>query len=141
MAAVYTYTDQDSAATMVTELTDIGTEIKLRLINQSLEDSSALNAEGLQHYRPYYVSARQLQRNRDDQFLTKADGAEFSNLTIMIQSLLEEQLALDTKLGLIVPDGYGAQEAIDAHCGCGSKTSTASTDTTNYVPFMSILTA
>jgi hypothetical protein len=69
-------------------------------------------------YRPYYVAARQIQRNRDDVTLKAADGATFDQMTVMIRSLFEEQMGLDASLGLEVPSAYSAEIALERACGC-----------------------
>lgn len=113
----YDYTVLSESLALVTDLTTISSAIKLRLIEQNLEDSAG-TVDNTTYYRPYYVAGRQLQRNRDDQTLEAADGAEFTNLTTMIRSLFEEQIALDSSLGLDVPGAYNAQLALDRACGC-----------------------
>jgi hypothetical protein len=111
------YTVLSECTTLVTQLTNIDGAVKLILIDQNLIDSAGtLNA--VPFYRPYYVAARQLQRNRTDQALKQADGATFTNLATMIQSLLEEQKAIDTALGVDVPAGFSADEALERLCGC-----------------------
>lgn len=111
------YTVLAECKTLVSQITDITDAVKLILIEQNLIDSAGiLNAAP--YYRPYYVAARQLQRNRQDQSLKQADGATFTNLETMIRSLLEEQKAIDVSKGLEIPPGYSADEAIDQLCGC-----------------------
>jgi len=131
MAQRYDYTDNVQMIDMVVKLVTIDSEVKRGLIEQLLHDSSALSTgaagtkgiQGTTYFRPYYVAARQLQRNRADQTLKKGDGAEFTNLFIMVQSFLEEQVALDAAYGLEVPSAYNSQLALDAHCGCDLKAS------------------
>ena len=123
----YNYTIEAEALQLVIDITEIDTPVKRLLISQSLADSVGIGPLDVPYYRPYYVAARQLQRNRDDQTLTAADGAQFTNLTIMIRSLFEEQIALDGSIPLVVPDAYSAQLALDKACGCAGGGSSAAT--------------
>ena len=126
----YNYTSLTESKQLVVAITGITDAAKAPLIEQNLQDSAAQGGAGL-IYRPYYVAARQLQRNRSDQTIEAADGAKFTNLKAMIQSLLEEQLAYDLANNLAVPAGYGAQDAINKLCGCQSDGL--------YTPTMSLL--
>lgn len=111
------YTVLDECKTLVTQLADINSPVKLVLIEQGLIDSAGL-LNGVPVYRPYYVAARQIQRNRPDQALKQAEGATFTGLDVMIRSLLLEQKAIDLKMGLEIAAGYSADEAIRQMCGC-----------------------
>lgn len=142
MPGSYDYTIEDDCLKLVGDITDISTDIKQLLTVQLLNDSAGKSTGDpdtlsvvTTYFRPYYVAARQLQRNRDDQFLESSDGAKFTNLTRMIQSLLEEQLALDAKLALDIPEGYSAKEALRLMCGCAS--SDAWVNHTVEIPVMS----
>lgn len=126
----YDYSDLEQCKQLVIDLTGITASLKAVLIEQNLVDSAAQGPLGTT-YRPYYVAARQLQRNRPDQTIESADGAKFTNLTTMIQSLLEEQLAYDLANDLVVPEGYGAKDALNKLCGCKNDSL--------YTPMMAIL--
>lgn len=92
-------------------------------VGYKLEDSAG-TASSTIYYRPMYVGAVMLMQSRDDQTVTSADGAKFFgekkefNLQPVIESMLREQLALDTSLGLSVPDGYDVNSLLNALCGC-----------------------
>lgn len=74
-------------------------------------------------YRPYYVAARELQRDKVQQTVKIADGATFTGHLPVIQSLLEEQIALDDKYNLEVPLTYSAIDAWEKMCGCDYRAS------------------
>jgi hypothetical protein len=114
----YSYLSPTDCLQLVIDLTDIIGEVKSQLIEQNLADSVGTNSSGTV-YRPYYVAARQIQRNRDDVTLKAADGATFDQMSVMIRSLFEEQIALDGSLGLNVPTAYDAELALERACGCG----------------------
>jgi hypothetical protein len=115
----YSYLSSTDCLQLVKDLTDIIGVVKEQLIEQNLADSIGLNAAAETVYRPYYVAARQIQRNRDDVTLKVADGATFDQMSVMIRSLFEEQIALDGSLGLDVPTAYDAELALERACGCG----------------------
>lgn len=126
---VYSYLSETESTQLVVDLTDIIGTVKQQLIVQNLTDSAGtgstttIDVDGVPtitstYYRPYYVAARQIQRNRDDVTLKAADGATFDQMTVMIRSLLEEQLALDRKLGLEISQDYDAEVALERACGC-----------------------
>ena len=126
----YSYLSLSESAQLVVDLTDIIGTVKGQLIEQNLTDSfgvgeaSTIDVDGTPtttttYYRPYYVAARQIQRNRDDVTVKAADGATFDQMTVMIRSLFEEQIALDNRLGLAVPSEYNAEVALERACGCG----------------------
>ena len=129
----YDYTSLTSSRRLVSTLTGITDSNKLEIMEQNLIDSAALK-NGITYYRPYYVAARHIQRNRLDQAIKSADGATFTNLETMVRSFLEEQLALDLANDWTVPDGFSAQNAINALCGCKSNGSA-----TNIAPIMSVM--
>jgi hypothetical protein len=137
----YDYTSESESLQLVIDITEIDTPVKRLLIGQSLADSVGLGPLDVTYYRPYYVAARQLQRNRDDQTLTAADGAQFTNLTIMIRSLFEEQIALDESIPLVVPDAYSAQLALDKACGCAGGSAATTTAGNLGRGIMSIMVA
>lgn len=112
------YTDLEQCKTFVSQITDISDVVKLILIEQGLSDSAGLLGD-VPVYRPYYVAATQIQRNRSDQALKQAEGVTFTNLEVMIRSLLLEQRAIDLRLDLEIAPGYSADEAIRQMCGCG----------------------
>jgi hypothetical protein len=114
----YSYLSPTDCLQLVIDLTDIIGVVKEQLIEQNLSDSIGTNSSGTV-YRPYYVAARQIQRNRDDVTLNAADGATFNQMSVMIRSLFEEQIALDGSLGLSVPTAYDAELALERACGCG----------------------
>lgn len=111
------YTDLTDATAFVVQLTSV--QGRGAIIQQKLRDSAGKlkggrDIDGTQYasgttiYRPYWVAAKLLQQNRPDQVLTGADGASFSNLVTMIQSMMDEQLRLDQSLGLEIPSGFAA---------------------------------
>jgi hypothetical protein len=115
----YSYTDAADCLQLVIDLTDIIGTVKEQLIEQNLADSAGKDGSEVVTFRPYFVAARQIQRNRDDVTLKSADGAVFDQLSVMIRSLFEEQIALDSSLGLTVPGAYDAELALERACGCG----------------------
>lgn len=117
----YTNLPASKARTLArTQLTGAAVETE---IDYKLEDSAG-TVNDVTYYRPFYVAAVMLMQSRDDQTVTEADGAKFFgnkqqfNLQPTIESLLREQLALDTRLGLTVPDGYDVGSLLNALCGC-----------------------
>jgi hypothetical protein len=115
----YSYTDATQCLQLVIDLTDIIGTVKEQLIEQNLADCAGKDGSDVTTYRPYFVAARQIQRNRDDVTLKAADGATFDQMSVMIRSLFEEQIALDSSLGLTVPGAYDAELALERACGCG----------------------
>ena len=103
-----------------TQLTGAAVETE---IDYKLEDSAG-TVNDVTYYRPFYVAAVMLMQSRNDQTIVAADGAKFFgdkqqfNLQPTIESMLREQLALDTRLCLTVPDGYGVGSLLNALCGC-----------------------
>jgi hypothetical protein len=77
------------------------------LTNQ-LQVSAGKNPAQETIFRPYFVASRFLEQLRSQQQISKADGAEFTGLALPIASLLNQQAALDTALGLTVPPGFEA---------------------------------
>lgn len=111
------YTDLTDATSFVVQLT--GVQGRGAIIQQKLNDSmgkltTSKAIAGTTYpantpiYRPYFVAAKILQQNRADVTLKSADGATFTNLEGMIQSLMDEQLRLDQSLNLEVPPGFAA---------------------------------
>lgn len=130
----YDYTDLEQSKQLVSDLTRYTDTLTLTLIEQNLSDSAGTK-DGTTYYRPYYVAARQLQRNRQDQTLESAKGGvKFTGQAIPIKSLLEEQYALDLSLGLTVPVEYQADRALERTCGCSSANGLESID-----PIMSVI--
>lgn len=77
-----------------------------------LDLSSALDAAGVRHYRPYIAAARWLEQDLGGQRLKRAkDGIEFTGLVTPIASLMVMQAAYDVLKGLIVPPGFEAVTA------------------------------
>ena len=145
----YSYLIEQDCIRLVSDLTDIIGVVKVQLISQNLADSAGvgiaatLDIDGVatistRYYRPYYVAARQIQRNRDDVTLKAADGATFDQMTVMIRSLFEEQMGLDEALGLTVPAAYNAATALERACGCGSTKVSSTTSVTARRAIMTI---
>ncbi|MEM1240847.1 MAG: hypothetical protein AAGI45_13485 [Cyanobacteria bacterium P01_H01_bin.26] len=82
-------------------------------LNELLTMSSALDADGLTHYRPFYCAAKWIEQNRPAQTLTEASGTKFTGLQKPIDSLLALQRSYDQANGLDVPDGF---EALASDC-------------------------
>ena len=64
-------------------------------------------------YRHYYVGARFLEVLRSQHVLSQAGQNKFTGLAKPIAALMQLQQAMDTALGLIVPDGYEAVPAAE----------------------------
>jgi hypothetical protein len=131
------YTDLTQALAFVKELTSISDRDtiltqKLKISAGKLKAECEVEGEvlptGTVIYRSYYVSAKALQQNRKDVSVKQADGVTFSNLVGMIDSLMDEQLAIDTALDLDVPKGFVATTDLDGSMGA-----------TGSTPVMSIL--
>lgn len=71
-------------------------------------------------YRVFYVAAKLLEQDLDQQALAKVDKIEFTGLIRPITSLFDLQIAYDNANDLIVPEGFSAQIALDRLCGCQS---------------------
>lgn len=116
------YTDLTQALAFVKELTSISDRDtiltqKLKISAGKLKAETEIEGDvlpaGTVIYRSYYVSAKALQQNRKDVSVKQADGVTFSNLVGMIDSLMDEQLAIDTSLDLEVPPGFVATTDLD----------------------------
>ena len=116
------YTDLTEALGFVKELTsitdrDVILTQKLKVsagkLKSDTEIEGVMVSGGTVIYRSYYVSAKALQQNRRDQTVKQADGATFTNLQGMIDSLMDEALAIDTALDLNVPNGFVATTDLD----------------------------
>ncbi|MBW4421794.1 MAG: hypothetical protein KME13_21670 [Myxacorys californica WJT36-NPBG1] len=116
------YTDLTEALAFVKELTsisdrDVILSQKLKVSAGKLKADTAIEgvtvASGTIIYRSYYVSAKALQQNRRDVSIKQADGVTFSGLVGMIDSLMDEQLAIDLALDLDVPNGFMATTDLD----------------------------
>ena len=131
MPRIYDYTVESDCLTLVKQLAVIDTPVKDLLMQQMLYNSSARGSTsnvaspddpatvpGVLVYRPYYVAARELQRDKAAQTVSEADGAKFRGHLPVIQSLLEEQIGLDDKYNLQVPLTYSAVDAWEKMCGC-----------------------
>lgn len=77
-------------------------------MTELLELSAGTDAQNITHYRPFYVAAKWLEQNRQDQTFTEADGAKFTGQAKPIESLLGLQFAYDTANGLTIPPGFEA---------------------------------
>lgn len=104
------YSNLDDALFLVQQLTDLTPPDTL--VRIKLADSAGTDKDNTKQYRIYFVSARILQQSRSDQTLSEADEVIFTNLEVMIRSLLEEQLAVDLAYGWIIPPGMGADVAL-----------------------------
>lgn len=126
------YTDIALALAFVKQLTSIDNSRdvilmqKLKISAGKLKANTEIEgqtvAAGSTIYRFYYVAAKALQQNRSDQALKSADDAEFTNLKGMIDSLMDEQLAIDTALDLETPPGFVATLDLDGSMSDGSST-------------------
>jgi hypothetical protein len=85
----------------------IGSDYDTYLDGQ-LDLTAGKNAANQTIFRPYYVAAKFLEQIRSQQTIRSADGAVFTGLALPIASLLGQQAAIDTALGLIVPPGFEA---------------------------------
>lgn len=121
------YTDLALALAFVKQLTSIDNSRdvilmqKLKISAGKLKNETSIEGTSFPAnttiYRSYYVSAKALQQNRSDQTLTAADDAKFTNLATMIDSLMDEQLSIDTALDLDVPKGFVASLDLDGSMG------------------------
>ncbi|MBW4422497.1 MAG: hypothetical protein KME13_25345 [Myxacorys californica WJT36-NPBG1] len=125
------YTDLTGALGFVKELTSISDRDviltqKLKVSAGKLKAETQIEgvtvAGGTVIYRSYYVSAKALQQNRRDVSVKQADGVTFSNLAGMIDSLMDEQLAIDTAFDLDVPNGFVATTDLDGSLNASSGT-------------------
>lgn len=132
------YTDLAQALAFTKDLTGIADRDtiltqKLKISAGKLKADTTIEgdavAAGTVIYRAYYVAAKALQQNRKDQSVKQADGVTFSNLTGMIDSLMDEQLAIDTALDLEIPKGFVATTDLDGSMNGGG----------DAVPVMSVI--
>lgn len=84
-------------------------------IQDTLEHSAGLLGVVV-YYRPYYAAAKFIEQNKLEQALSKAeDGVTFTGYERVIQSLFDQQRALDLALGLEIPPGF----EVPPPCGGG----------------------
>ena len=81
-------------------------------LTELLQMSAGVTAQGVTHFRIFYVSAKWLEQNRAQQALESADGAKFTGLAKPIASLLNMQSAYDAANQLVIPKGFEAITAI-----------------------------
>lgn len=77
-------------------------------LTELLTLSAGVDADGITHYRPFYVAANWLSQNLSGQALKSADGVVFSGQATPIASLLALQSGYDSAQGLTVPAGFEA---------------------------------
>jgi hypothetical protein len=110
----------------LTSITDRDTILtqKLKASAGSLKADTTIEGtpltSGTTIYRFYYVAAKALQQDRRIQNIKQADGATFTGLAVPIDSLMDEQLALDTSLDLNVPSGFVATLDLDGSMNGGA---------------------
>jgi hypothetical protein len=125
------YTDLAEALGFVKELTlisgrDAILTQKLKASAGKLKADTEVEGEtipsGTKIYRFYYVAAKTLQQDRQTQFIKQADGATFGGMAVPIDSLMDEQLAIDTAFNLDVPPGFVATTDLDGSMNAGGGT-------------------
>ena len=79
--------------------------------------SAGRDADNLVHFRAWYVGAKLLEQNQETQRITEADGAKFTRLQPVIDSLLQAQRQYDEANALTIPTGYEATPIDRDRCG------------------------
>ncbi len=103
------YGDLDACADLVPEVTGIAAQSDLI---PKLQASAGIMLSGTVIYRPYFEAARVYKRQRHTRKLLSGEGAAFDKPEETIQGFLEEQLAIDSALQLIIPPGMSAETSV-----------------------------
>lgn len=77
-------------------------------LNEFLDLSSAVDLDGVTHYRPFLAAAVFLEQSPQFQQLSEADGVVFTQMKDAIASLRSLQLAYDLSQELTIPEGMEA---------------------------------
>lgn len=75
--------------------------------------SAGVDVDAVTHFRAWFVGAKMIEQNLTTQALTEADGAKFTRLQPVIDSLLKQQRQYDESNALIIPLGF---EALPSDC-------------------------
>ncbi len=131
--AAPTYPTEDSAWARILERawgldTDETYAREMLLLSRGVDSESP----PVGHYRAWYVGAKLIEQNLETQAITEGDGAKFTRLQPVIESLLQIQRNYDVANGLTIPEGF---EAIPASCDpCDTKNQCGGGSTGGYRP-------